>query len=144
MNVSTGIISTVAGNGNPSFNGDNIAATAAELNYPEGVAVDVAGNIYIADSENERVREVNVSSGLITTVAGDGKQGYSGDNGQATAAELWNPRGIALDGSGDLFIADAFNDVVREVNLATGKITTVAGTGTAGYTGNGALQRPPS
>ena len=84
--------------------------------------MDSAGDLFIADTGNDRVREVN-RAGVITTVAGDGTGGYSGDNGPATAAELYNPTGVAVDSAGDLFIADTANNVVREVNLATGVIT---------------------
>ena len=119
VNLSTGVITTVAGNGTPGYSGDNGPATAAEL-VPEGVAVDASGNLYIADSDNERIREVNHGTGVITTVAGNGTPGYSGDNGPATAAELYYPEGVAVDASGNLYIADTVNDVIREVNLARG------------------------
>lgn len=139
VNLASNSITTVAGNGTPGFTGDNGAATSAELYDPADIAVDGAGNLYIADSGNNRVREVNAVTGLITTVAGDGTAGYTGDNGAATSAELNNPKEIAVDGAGNLYIADASNNVIRKINAATGTITTVAGTGTAGYTGdNGA------
>ena len=131
----SGVISTVAGNLEPGYNGDNIAATSAELWYPEGVAVDGNGNLFIADWENQRIREVN-SSGIITTVAGDGVFGYGGDNGAATSAELGGPFSIAIDPSDDLFIADADNNSVREVNASTGVITTVAGNGVGFFSGD--------
>jgi hypothetical protein len=137
VNHATGLISTVAGTGIGGYNGDNIQATAAELYMPYGVAVDSSGNLYIADYYNSRIRKVNLSTGVITTVAGTGTWGYSGDTGQATAAELDDPRGVALDGNGDLFIADSYNNRVREVKLFTGIIITVAGTGTGGYNGDG-------
>jgi sugar lactone lactonase YvrE len=137
INHVTGDIATVAGTGTAGFSGDGGRATAAELNDPCGVAVDSNGNLFIADSGNNRVREV--SGGVITTVAGNGTAGYSGDGGQATAAELNGPCGVAVDSNGDLFIADTFNQAVREVSLATGVITTVAGTGNAGYSGNDGL-----
>ena len=129
------IITTVAGSGT-SYNGDGIAATAAEL-FPMGVAVDAAGDIFIADTVNARIREVNHLTGAITTVAGNGTFGYSGDGGQATAAELGVVEGIALDSAGDLFIADLSARVVREVNLSKGVINTFAGDGTKGYSGDG-------
>ena len=87
-------------------------------------------------SGNNRIREVNLATGVITTVAGNGTGGYSGDNGPATAAELDDPRGVAVDAAGDLFIADYGNNLVREVNHATGVITTVAGNGIDGYSGD--------
>ena len=131
------IISTVAGNGAAGYSGDGGAATIAGLNDPYGVALDAAGNLFIADSDNCCIREVNHATGVITTVAGNGTAGYSGDGGPATAAELYGPEGVALDAAGDLFIADCFNNCIREVNYATGVITTVAGNGAYGYSGDG-------
>ena len=194
VNHSTGAVTTVAGNGTAGYSGDGGAATAAELSDPDGLALDGSGDLFIADSDNNVIREVNLDTGIITTVAGNGTAGYSGDGGPATAAELSEPDGIcrstdratslsptpeqcgprgqpqdrdhhhrrgqrhrrlqrrrrpghrrraerpggvAVDGSGDLFIADTGNNVIREVNLTTGIITTVAGTGTRGYSGDG-------
>ena len=136
---STGDIITVAGNGPAGYSGDGGLATNAELDSPHDVAIDSAGDLFIADQLNNVVREVVKSSGDITTVAGDGTAGYSGDGGLATKAELNNPVGLAFDAAGDLFIADWLNNVVREVVKATGDITTVAGDGTAGYSGDGGL-----
>jgi sugar lactone lactonase YvrE len=136
VNHATGIITTVAGNGTGGYNGDTIAATAAELNEPDGVAIDAAGDIFIADQWNDRIREVNHVTGVITTVAGTGSGGFNGNNIQATAAELFFPEGIALDAAGDIFIADQWNDEIREVNHVTGIITAVAGTGSSGFTGD--------
>jgi hypothetical protein len=112
------VISTVAGNGTAGYSGDGGPATAARLDYPGGVAVDGAGDLFIADSGNYRVRKVD-AGGVITTVAGDGTPGYSGDGGPATAAQLSAVAGLAFDGSGNLFIADYSNDRVREVSVAT-------------------------
>ncbi len=134
---STGLIGTVAGNGAESYSGDGKAATSAELYDPMGVATDGAGNFFIADSNNNVIREVNFSTGVISTVAGNGTWGYSGNGGAATSAQLNDPTGVALDAAGDLFIADSGNNVVRMVDLSTGVITTVAGNGTWGYSGNG-------
>ncbi|MGA2114953.1 MAG: NHL repeat-containing protein, partial [Bryobacteraceae bacterium] len=132
-----GIIATVAGNGNYGYSGDNGAATSTELGAPQGGAVDSAGNLYIADTFNSRIRKVN-ALGTITTVAGNGTGGYSGDNGPATSAELYDPLAVAVDGAGNLYISDSGNSLVRKVNAATGIITTVAGTlGTEGYSGDG-------
>ena len=130
--VSNGVITTVAGNGGRGFNGDNILATSAQLHDPFGVAVDSAGNLYIADFGNNRIRKV--SNGVITTVAGNGTAGFSGDNGSATSAQLYNPVGVALDSAGNLYIADGGNFRIRKVS--NGVITTVAGNGTPGYGGD--------
>jgi sugar lactone lactonase YvrE len=136
--VSTsGIITTVAGNGTGGYSGDGGAATSAELYYPSGVAVDSSGNIYIADRNNDRIREVS-TSGIITTVAGNGTWGYSGDSGAATSAELYGPSGVAVDSSGNIFFVEDGNNRVRKVS-ASGIITTVAGNGTGGYSGDGGV-----
>ncbi len=132
----TGDIITVAGNGTQGYSGDNGPATAAELSLPFGVAVDTAGNLFIADTYNDVIREVVKATGDIVTVAGDGTFGYSGDNGPATAAELDYPAGVAVDATGDLFIADKYDNAIREVVKATGDIITVAGNGTYGYSGD--------
>lgn len=135
VNHATGVITTVAGNGTSGFSGDGGTATAAELGYLEGIAIDSSGDLFIADWLHNRIREVNHATGVITTVAGNGMSGFSGDGGPATAAELSSPESIAVDSSGDLFIAD--NNRVREVDRATGIITTVAGNGTSGFSGDG-------
>ena len=137
VDPSTGVISTLTGNGAGDYSGNGGAVTCAELYDPMGVAVDTAGNIFIADSNNNVIREVSLATGTISTVAGNGTWGYSGDGATATSAELNDPTGIALDAAGDLFIADSGNDVIREVNLASGVITTVAGNGTWGDSGDG-------
>ena len=129
--VSSGVITTVAGDGTYGL-GDGGPATAAEIDDPQDVAVDALGNVYIADSGNNRIREV--SSGVITTVAGNGTAGYSGDGGAATAAELNYPSNVTVDGAGNIYIADSSNDSIREVS--SGVIITIAGTGTAGYSGD--------
>jgi uncharacterized protein (TIGR03437 family) len=129
-----GLISTVAGSGNIGFAGDGGPATSAYLNQPEGVAVDSAGNIYIADLLNHRVRKVD-STGVISTFAGNGVQGFSGDNGPATSASLNSPTGLAVDGAGNVWIAERYNHRIRKVTA--GIITTVAGNGTAASTGDG-------
>ncbi len=131
----TGIISTVAGNGVAGYSGDGGAATAAEVNYVRGVTVDISGNIYISDFFNHRIRMVN-TSGIISTYAGNGTGGYNGDNIAATNAELFNPQGVALDASGNLYISDEGNERIRMVNTS-GIITTIAGNGVAGYSGDG-------
>jgi trimeric autotransporter adhesin len=134
---STGVITTVAGTGEFGYSGDGGLATLARLNSPQGVAVDASGNIYIADMYNNRIRMVTGSPGVITTVAGTGTTGYSGDGGQATLAVLNLPMGVAVDASGKIFIADTKNNRIRMVTMSSGVITTVAGNGTAGYSGDG-------
>ncbi len=130
-----GVISTVAGDGRQSFRGDGGPATAAWLHFPSGVAVDGAGNLYIADSGNHRIRKVD-AAGVITTVAGGGSFGFGGDGGPATAAQLSSPRGVAVDGAGNLYIADTFNHRIRKVDAA-GVISTAAGNGMLGFGGDG-------
>jgi len=130
--VSNAVITTVAGNATPGFAGDNGQATSAELANPYGLAIDAAGNLYIADSSNNVVRKV--ANGLITTVVGNGSSGFSGDNGPAASAQLNGPSGVAVDSAGNLYIADTLNNVVRKVSA--GVIATVAGTGTPGSGGD--------
>ena len=139
VTASTGIITTVAGNGMEAYSGDGGLATSAALNQPLGLALDRAGNLYIADTQNSRIRLVTTSSGTITTVAGNGTDGFAGDGGAATSAELNIPSGVAADGSGNIYIVDANNYRIREVLAASGDIVTVAGNGTIGYTGDGGL-----
>src|SRR5439155_755129 len=133
----TGIITTVAGTGAMGFSGDGGPATSAQLHSPTGVAIDAAGNLFIADASNHRIRRVAAGTGIITTVAGTGAMGFSGDNGLATSAPLNSPIGVAVDAAGDLFIADAYNHRIRRVAVSTGIITTAAGTGESGFSGDG-------
>jgi NHL repeat len=128
-------VATSVGTGTVGYTGDNGAATAATLAEPSAVAYDANGNLYVADAQNHVVREV-MKSGQITTIAGIGVEGYGGDNGPATTAYLDTPTGVAVDGSGDVYIADSHNHRIREVSGGT--ITTIAGTGTPGYSGDGA------
>ena len=130
-----GVISTVAGDGTRGYGGDGGPAVAAQLDWPEGVALDGAGNLYIADVNNNRIRKVD-AAGAISTVAGDGTQGFGGDGGPATAAQLNRPTGVALDGAGNLYIAEWSNRRIRKVDAA-GAISTVAGDGTQGFGGDG-------
>jgi hypothetical protein len=137
VNISTGIITTVAGNGTSGYSGDGSAATSAEISNPSGIALDSAGNIYISDYADEVIRKVTVSTGIISTVAGNGTLGYSGDGGPAINAELDDPGSVTVDAAGNIYIADNNNNRIRVVNAASGTITTLAGNGTAGYTGDG-------
>lgn len=130
------VISTVAGNGTAEFKGDGGSAIAAGLSNPRGVAVDPAGNIYVSDSTNNRVRKVDTTTGTITTVAGNGTRDYSGDGGPAIKASLAFPMGLATDREGHLYIADARNHRIRRVDAKTGIITTVAGQGIRGLGGD--------
>jgi len=135
--ATVGIISTIAGSGDSGYAGDGQAAISAKLSAPDGVALDGAGNLYIADTGNNVVRMVTPSTGIITTVAGTGNGGYAGDGQAATAAELNQPWGVTVDAGGNLYIADTFNQRVRRVDLVTGTITTVAGNGLPSPKGNG-------
>jgi len=135
-----GTINTVAGDGDWIYQRDGILATAAPIFLPSGLAVDAAGDLFLCDSSNNRVRRVDAISGIISTVAGNGSPGPAGDGGLASEAELSNPSGIAVDGAGNLYIADTGNNVVRRVDAFSGIITAFAGQmSTAGYAGDGGL-----
>ena len=133
----SGIITTIAGNGTQGYSGDGGSAINAQLSYPfdYGIAVDNAGNLYIADAGNQRVRKVS-PSGIITTIAGNGGQGFSGDGGPAKSASLSSPAAVALDGAGNIYIEDQGNARIRRVS-PNGIISTVAGDGTCCYSGDG-------
>ena len=132
---SKGIITTYAGNGATSSAGDNGPATSASLSYPRGLGLDNNGNLYIADYLNNKVRMVN-SAGIITTFAGSGIAGTSGDGGAAVSAQMGNPNGVSADTSGNVYILDYTYSKIRLVNSA-GIITTFAGTGSFGSSGDG-------
>ena len=141
--TSAGTISTFAGTGVAGYSGDGGPATAAMLNQPGAVAFDAAGNLIIADCQNRRIRKVNASSGIITTIAGTGAEGHSGDGDQATLAMLHRAVDLAIDTAGNIYFADSVDNLVRKIST-TGVITTVAGTytaeayiGLAGYSGDG-------
>src|SRR5205823_2226070 len=125
----------LAGSGQPGYAGDGGPATAAHLNGPRGVAVGPSGDVFIADSDNNRIRRVT-PSGTISTVAGTGEAGFAGDGGPAVAAHLSRPFGVAVDPSGTLYIADTDNNRIRRVSPA-GVISTIAGTGVGGFGGDG-------
>ena len=139
INASTGVISTVAGNGIPGYGsamlGDGGPATNAHLYFPNSMTLDNAGNMYVIDNGNNRIRKVN-TAGIINTIAGNDTAGYNGDNRPATSAFLLGPVGIAADTSGNIYIADQFNSRIRKVNAA-GIITTLAGTGSTTFSGDG-------
>src|SRR5580658_7195879 len=130
------IITTTVGTGEKGFGGDGGPAAAALLNGPFDVCFDRAGNLYFSDTFNNRVRRVEAASGVITTIAGNGDKGFSGDGGPATKAALNEPYGVLVDRAGNLYVADRLNRRVRRVDAATGAITTLAGTGEAAYGGD--------
>jgi NHL repeat-containing protein len=128
------IITTVCGSGTGGL-GDGGQATNAQLMNPAGIAFDAVGNLYIADESNPRIRKIN-TAGIISTIAGNGTVGYSGDGGAATLAEFTDPTGLVFDNAGNLYIADQYNYCVRKINT-NGIISTIAGTGVEGYSGDG-------
>ena len=136
VDVRTGLISTLAGNGVADTSPDGTAATAAAINLPAAMAFDRSGDLFFADVAAHRVRRIDASTGLVRTVAGNGVQGYSGDGGAATAAQIDSPAGIVLDAAGNLYLADSHNHSVRRVDAVSGVITTVAGNGQPGFAGD--------
>ena len=138
VDARTGIISTFAGSSEAGYAGDGGPATRARLNEPYGIAIDKVANVYIADRHNHCVRRVDRTSGVITTFAGNGVAGFNGDGGPASRAGMVEPNGLALDpAQGRLFIADVADHRIRVVDLATGTISTFAGTGAAQHSGDG-------
>ena len=135
----SGIITTIAGNGSCGYNGDGIPATTAQLSYPGGIAFDSIGNLFLTDgNSNGRVRKVDMTTGIITTIAGTGVAGFSGDGGLADTAKLDDPYDVCFDRFGNLYIADLDNNRIRKVNPA-GIITTVAGNGSTIFSGAGGM-----
>jgi sugar lactone lactonase YvrE len=132
----SGAVTTIAGTGVAYYNGEG-PATSAQLNTPSGVAVDTAGNLYIADQANHRIRKVSAATGLISTIAGTGGGGFGGDGGPATSAQMYSPVHLTIDKAGNLYIADTLNHRIRKVSAATGIITTVAGSGPGGAGSDG-------
>lgn len=139
INIATNMIRTAAGTGSLGYSGDSGDATLAQVNFPQAVFWHSSNVLYIADTQNNRIRKVNRTTGIITTVAGTGSSGSTGDGGPAISATLKNPGGIFVDAPGNLYIADTGNYKVRKVTIATGIITTLAGTGLQGSTGDGGL-----
>ena len=137
MAFAIGIIQTVVGTGEGGYAGDGGPATQALIGEAYGCAFDTVGNLYISDGRTHTVRRIDKDSGIITTVAGSGRQGYSGDGGPATEATLDNLYSLDVDTNGDIYIVDRLNAAIRRVDAATGVITTVAGTGVPGYSGDG-------
>jgi sugar lactone lactonase YvrE len=130
-------MTTAAGTGKPGHTGDGGAAIKATLNQPFHCELDGKGNLYIADAINHCIRKMNLKSGIITTVAGSGKKGYSGDGGPATKATMNEPYAVVVDGQGNLYIVDRLNAVIRKVDGKSGIITTIAGSGKKGDLGDG-------
>jgi len=143
--ISSGVISTSVGTGVAGYNGESESPLTAQLNFPAGnnppvagaLAIDSQDRLYISDTQNERIRVVDFTAGTVKTVAGNGIAGYDGDGGQATAASLNNPRDIEFGPDGHLYIVDELNNVIRQVNMTTGVIRTVVGTGAPGLSGDG-------
>ena len=136
VNATTGIINTIAGNGGGGFSGDGGPATAAHMETPGAACTDAAGNLYIPDYGNHRIRKVTTATGIISTIAGNGTNGYSGDGGAATAAKLAYPVSLCLDAAGNIFFAEYGNNIIRKIDATTGIISTVAGNGSNGYSGD--------
>ena len=132
----TGSLTTVAGNGVQGYSGDGGPALSASIDTPSGIAVDGAGNLYLADTHNQRIRRVDAATGVITSIAGTGLSGFSGDGSRAASAALRLPRGVSLDSAGNLYIADSSNHRIRRIDAATGTMTTIAGDGTQTYAGD--------
>ncbi len=139
VSATTKTITTICGSGFAGYGGDGGPATAALLQSPYKGCVDSAGNVYIADYENHRVRRYTAATGIISTVAGNGLPGYYGDFGPAVEAKLYYPSSVAIDRAGNLYISEFGNHTIRKVDAVTGIITTIAGNATAGYSGDGSL-----
>jgi sugar lactone lactonase YvrE len=138
LTVATGIITRIAGTGPATYTGDGGPAVNATLNAPYAMAIDSLGNLFIADGENSVIRRVDAVTGIITTVAGNGTSGFSGDGGQAINAEFTEMYGLAIDSANNIYVADADNNRVRRIDAATGIVTTVAGSSsTTGFAGDG-------
>ena len=137
IDIDTGLIETVAGTGDEGFGGDGGPAIEAYLDDPSAVAVDAAGDVYFVDAGNHRIRKIDIDTGLVETVAGTGDEGFGGDGGPATMALLNSPSDVAVDAAGDVYVADTYNHRIRKIDIDTGLIETVAGTGDEGFGGDG-------
>jgi gliding motility-associated-like protein len=139
INLSTGIISTYAGTGTGGFSGDGVAANLTNLNQPKGICTDLAGNLYIADYGNHRIRKVDAATGIITTIAGNDLPVHSGDGGLAIAAGTAFPNSIATDATGNIYFAEfnATTSRIRKINFSTGIISTIAGNNNSSFSGDG-------
>ncbi len=139
VNANSGFITTIAGSNAYGYSGDGGFAINATMQSPKSICLDPAGNLYVAEYSGNRIRKINAVSHIISTVAGTGTAGYSGDEGPAVNASLNTPQGINTDDSGNLYIADTYNSRVRKINFATGIITTIAGIGSPSFSGDGGL-----
>ena len=139
IDLSTNIITTIAGSDSGGYSGDNGLATEARLLIPQGLCIDNSGNLYIADASNGRIRKVDMSTKIITTFAGTGGNGHGGDGGLAIDAEIGGPIGLFIDGQNNIYFTDYLNHVVRKIDGISGIITTIAGSGILGYAGDGGL-----
>jgi len=137
VDMRTGACTTHCGNGHQGSTGDGGAATGCTMMVPSGVAVDASGNTYAIDCGANKIRKVDATTGIVTTFAGTGASGFGGDGGPASAARLTRPSGIAVDASGNVYISDQGNQRIRKIDIATGIINTIAGTGASGSTGDG-------
>ncbi len=137
VTAADGKIATIAGTGSGAYGGDGGPATAASLNFPYGLTLDKDGNLYVGDFNNHRIRKINAADGMISTVAGTGTAGYNGDDRPATEASLASPINVAFDKDGNLIIADNGNNRIRKVNASDGKISTIVGIGSSGFSGDG-------
>lgn len=136
VDAATGIITSIAGTGQPGFSGDGGPARNATMHFPFGICADRQGNIYVSEYNNQRIRKIN-TAGIISTVAGNGTIGFSGDNGPAVNATLNVPKGLCADAAGNVYFADLYNSRVRKIDAATGIITTIAGNGSTTHSGDG-------
>jgi hypothetical protein len=133
-----GVITTIAGTGIAGYNGDGGLAVNAKINYPVSVAIDSLGNVYFSDQSNRRIRKID-TNGIISTVAGTGVNGYNGENIMATTAQISTVYGVSVDGAGNVYFSDYGNERIRKINVNTGIIQTIAGTGATGFSGDNGL-----